>query len=354
MEINSVANANPHEILQSASAYSQSQKGAIIIALLGVEHAKSLVESLEDRHLESFIAAMQTLKFTRRPILLATIAEFIEGLRENNSGLTGGEKPARELAQALLSTERSKRLLGLGGEGPEVKKDDVWDGLKNEKVEKVANYLNTQRPELVGAVLTKMGAIKAGEILAELSDEMAEATAQHMASGLTYDSDIEQAITALLRIEFLDNEGVDDGSQTASFMTDVMGVLPKTQRDKLMDIIGQSNPDVSNKIRKGLLTFEDLPKRLPKTAVPLIFRDMDNKDLIAALKSGQEAEPKTVEFLLSNISQRMAEQYREQVAELATLSEKASDVAIITLMGFISRQEKSGAIAYINIEEAEN
>ena len=110
----------------------------------------------------------------------------------------------------------------------------------------------------------------------------------------------------------------------------------------------------TDKIKRGLLTFEDLPKRLPKTAVPLIFRDMDPKELLAALKSGQEIEPDTVEFLFANISQRMAEQYKEQVEDLGALSGKEVDAAIIALMSFISRREKSGAIIYIDIEEPES
>lgn len=352
MQSNSEQIKSAHDIAREASAYSQSQKGAIIIALLGAEHARPLVAALEDKHLHNFVAAMQTIQFIERPILLATIAEFINSMRENNQGLRGGEAPARALAEALLSTERAKQLFGSADQniGAEVA---VWEALKKESSERLAVYLNSQRPELVSFVLSKMDSVKAGEILSELSDTMAAAAASQMSMGTDYDTDVEKAITELLRLEFLENAEVDNGSETASFMADVMGVLPKTRRDKLMEIISKDNPDTANLIRRGLLTFEDLPKRLPKTAVPLIFRDMDSKALLAALKSGQEAEPETVEFLFANISQRMADQYKEQVDELGALSEKESDAAIIAMMSFISRQEKSGAISYIDIEEPE-
>ncbi|MBL4854232.1 MAG: hypothetical protein JKY25_08345 [Robiginitomaculum sp.] len=342
---------NVHEISSAASAYSKSQKGAIIIALLGAEHAKPIVEALEDRHLRSFVTAMQTIKFIARPILLATIAEFITSLQENESGLHGGEKQARELAETLLSTDRAKRVFGDVVDASEGDNGSVWEALKKEKSARLAGYLNEQRPELTSFVLSKMDSVKAGEILAELSDKMAEAAASHMSGGTQYGTDVEKAITELLRIEFLEKKQTDDGSKTANFMAEVMGVLPKTRRNRLMDIISKSNPDTADKIRKGLLTFEDLPTRLPKTAVPLIFRDMDAQDLLNALKAGSATEPKTTEFLFANISQRMAEQYKEQVEELGNLSEKEADSAIIALMSFISRQEKSGTITYIDIEE---
>ncbi len=341
---------NAHEVSSAANAYSKSQKGAIIIALLGAEHARPIVEALEDRHLRSFVTAMQTIKFIARPILLATIAEFISSLQENENGLHGGEKQARELAETLLSTDRAKRVFG-GGVDTSGDNDNIWETLKQEKTLQLAGYLNTQRPELTSFVLSKMDSVKAGELLAELSDTMAEAAASHMSGSTQYGADIEKAITELLRIEFLEKKQTDDGSKTASFMADIMGVLPKARRNRLMDIISKSNPDTAEKIRKGLLTFEDLPKRLPKTAVPLIFRDMDAKDLLSALKAGSAAEPETTEFLYANISQRMAEQYKEQVEAHSSQSEKEADSAIIALMSFISRQEKSGTIAYIHIEE---
>ncbi len=342
-----------HEVNRKANSYSKSQKGAIIIALLGPEYAGPIVEALEDRHLRSFVTAMQTIKFIPRPVLLATIAEFITSLQENEKGLQGGEKTARELAEALLSTDRALRVFGDEPQKEDTKAANIWEALKAEKPTRLAQYFDRQRPELTSFVLSKMDSVKAGEVLAELSDEMSDAAARHMSSGVEYGDDIETAVSELLKIEFFEKEQSDDGAKTASFMADVMGVLPKAKRDRLMDIIGKDNPDTAAKIKRGLLTFEDLPVRLPKSAVPLIFRDMEAKELLAALKAGQKAQASTTEFLYANISQRMAEQYKEQVEELGELSEKDADNAIITLMSFISRQEKLGKISYIDITDAD-
>ena len=136
------------------------------------------------------------------------------------------------------------------------------------------------------------------------------------------------------------------------FMSDVMGVLPKSRRDRLMEIISENNPEQAEEIRRGLLTFEDLPARLPKTAIPIIFRDMDKGDLLKALKAGDDVDPMTSGFLYGNISQRMAEQFKEESEALPPLSEKETETAIITLMGFVTGLEKSGKITYIEATEA--
>jgi len=340
-----------HDIANAANAYNSAQKGAIIVALLGAEAAKPIVEAIEDRHLRSFVAAMGSIELVPREILLATIADFVTDIKKTAGALRGGEQQARDLATNLLSSERALRLFG---NEPDAKTDinsDTWSMLQTVPTVRLVNYLTMQQTELIAVVLSKLGAVKAGEIFAELPDALAGNVAQHMASGVDADTDIVKAVSELIQIELLEKPAENPAEKSAGFMTDIMGVLPKKRREALMDIITNENPETAKIIRRGLLTFEDLPQRLPKTAIPIIFRDMDERELRAALKAGVEAAPDTTDFLYANISKRMAEQYKEQVDDLPALSEKEADSAIITLMGFISKKEKSGAIAYIDVAE---
>ncbi len=341
------------KISMEANSYSKTQKAAIIIALLGVENAKSIVEELDEPHVQNIFKAMQTIRFIPRPVLLATIAEFVTDLQEAKSGLHGGRNEAKKLAEELLSTDRAKDIFGDDNDEKEDKQagQNIWQRLAKEKTDNLVDFLQTQRAEFIGLVLMRLDSVKAGEIMAGLSEDIASQTARFISSNIKLDEDVESAAIELLEQEYFAIETEDDGSLIAGFMADLMVVLPKARREKLMDDISKSNPDTAEKIKKGLLTFEDLPKRLPKSAVPIIFRDYDAKELMAALKAGQSVAPETVEFLFANISQRMAEQFKEDIEELKDLSEKQAEKAINGLMGFISRLQKSGQIAYIDVEE---
>lgn len=337
---------------QDAGNLSRMQKAAIIIALLGAENAKPLIESIEERHMRSFVQAMQTLQLVPRPVLLATVADFITNMNARNGSFRGGEEQARQLATELLDTERANRLFSapiLSAEGNST--DAIWDKLAEEKPDVIADYLNTKRPEVTNIILSNLSPIKAGEILGEMSDEAAEAAGHMMAEGSDADDITKAAIAEVVEIEFMAEGSVDENAEAASFMSDVMGVLPRNRRDRLMDIIEESNPEQAERIRRGLLTFEDLPVRLPKTAIPMIFRDMDNKTLLQALKAGEGSEPMTTGFLFGNISQRMAEQYKEDMAALPSMTEKEGEGAIIALMAFISGLERAGTIAYIEVAD---
>ena len=351
--IEAAQSLDANEITHQAGVYSKMQKAAIIIALLGAQNAKQIVDALDERHVQNFIKAMENIRFIPRPVLLATIAEFITDLQAQSSGLHGGEAEAKKLAEELLSTQRAKLLFGDGEQKANQAGETIWTRLAREDTIKLIAFFEQQRPEFTGFVLTKIDSIKAGEILAEIKDELAADIAKFISSNVELDNDVQQAVIDLLELEYFNASKLDDGSKLAEFMADLLGVLPKARREKLLAVIKSSNPETAKKIEKGLLTFEELPIRLPKTAVPIIFRDMDNKELVLALKAGQGLEPKTVEFLLANISQRMAEQFKEDMQELPELSEKQADKAINGLMGFISRLQKQGRIEYIAKDEDE-
>jgi len=93
-----------------------------------------------------------------------------------------------------------------------------------------------------------------------------------------------------------------------------------------------------------MLIIDDLPSRLPPTAINIVFKELPKDKLLAALKAGKEQSPTAVEFLLANISQRMADQYREEIEELPELSEKAGDKAVTVMMGLISKLDRDGRI----------
>ena len=336
-----------------AGNLSRMQKAAIIIALLGKEAAKPLMETIEEKHMRAFVKAMESINLVPRPVLLATVADFITDMNARNGGFRGGEQKARELAESLLDTERANRLFNTAPVSIVAETDStkVWAKLALENSADIAEYLNTQRPEVINIVLSNLSPAKAGEILGELADDVADAGGYLMSEGSVADDDTLAAIAEVIELEFLTEGGGDENSDAASFMSDVMGVLPRQRRDRLMEVIEKNNPEQAARIRRGLLTFEDLPVRLPKTAIPILFRDMDKKQLMQALKAGEESDPMTTGFLYGNISQRMADQFKGDIKSLPSMNEKEGEAAIVSLMAFISSLEKSGTITYIEATE---
>ncbi len=325
------------------------EKAAVIIALLGADRAGPVVEKIEDRHLRAFMSALENLQQIPRESMLAVVADFITQMNTRRSGFRGGPMAAKELAESLFEEERAARLFGAPPPPPAPKTpaDVVWSTLRDKKVPEIAGYLKKQKPPVISIILSQFSTDKAGEILAELPEDISVSSVSEMSRDIPIDQRTLDAIAELIQIEFLASDGEEEAHSSIAFVSEVLGILPRERRDVMLETLEKSDPEQAEMIKRKMLTFEDLTSRLPTTAIPIIFRDFDQGKLLKVLKAGESQEPKVIEYFYANISQRMAGQFKEQVEEMSDLTQKEADGAISSLMGFISTLERQKRITLI-------
>ncbi|MDB2438733.1 hypothetical protein N9W89_08470 [Hellea sp.] len=335
--------------MQTGGAFvlSNPEKAAVILALLGADYAGPVVQKIEDKHLRTFMNALENLTLIPRESILAAVADFITELSARRGGLRGGHDAARQLAESLFEKERAVRLFGAAATKPVSSAESVWPELKKRKDIDIAKYLSAKQSEVVSIILSQFSTDRAGEILAELPQDVSVACVRQLSRDTTIDIRTIEAVAELVQIEFLNEESEGDAPSSVAFVSEILGILPRERRDMMLETLEKADPAQAERIRKGMMTFEDLPKRLPTTAIPIIFKDFEKEKLLIALKAGGEQEPATIEFLFANISQRMAGQYKEQIEEIKDISQKESDNAISSLMSFIGKLEKEGRITFI-------
>lgn len=325
------------------------EKAAVIIALLGADNAGPIVEKIEDKHMRTFMYALENLQQLPRASMLAVVADFISELNTRSSGFRGGPSAARELVGSLFEEDRANRLFGAPPPppAPKTSADAIWGDLKKRKIVDIAAYLGEKKPAVASIILSQFSTDIAGEILAELPEELAVTCVAEMSRDALIDQRTIDAIAELVQIEFLSADQDGNGKNSVAFVSEILGILPRDRRDLMLATLEESNPEQAEMIKRGMLTFEDLTTRLPTIAIPMIFRDFDQEKLLKALKAGEEQAPKTIEFFYANISQRMAGQFKEQVEEIKSLSQKEGDSAISSMMGFIGKLERDNQIELI-------
>lgn len=329
------------------------EKAAVIISLLGPENAGPIVEKIEDRQLRAFMTALENLQQIPRESMLRVVADFITELQGRRGGFKGGQEAAKELAKSMFPEERVTRLFGAPPPPPKPKTtaDVVWSSITERDVSEVVKYLQTQKSVVTSIILSQLSPDKAGEILSELPEDISIQCVAAMPRATLADTRTVDAIAELVQLEFLTDDKEDNDGDSVAFVGEVLGILPRDRRDKMLKTLEETNPEQAALVKKSMLTFEDLNTKLPVTAIAIIFRDFDQVKLIRMLKAGAEQAPAVVEFFFGNITQRMASQYQEQVEDLKTMSQKQGDNAISSLMAFISKLEKDGRIKLIRPEE---
>ena len=124
-------------------------------------------------------------------------------------------------------------------------------------------------------------------------------------------------------------------------------------REDVLEGLHTEDEAFAEEVRKAIFTFVNIPTRIDPRDVPKIARDVDAAVLITALAaaSAKEEEGKAAEFILSNMSQRMAAQLRDEMEALGKIRPKDGEDAMNAVVGAIRALEGAGEIMLVAEEE---
>ncbi len=295
-----------------------SQKAAAIIAVLGEEAAKPIVEKLNEADLARIMTALEQISVLPRRELVKIVADFLHQLSESIGAVRGGRDQARSLISALLGPERASGLLEGGLDEPSAEPnspDAVWIQMQARDSVRVAGYLDGLTPNIIAIILRKLDVAKTSEILTHIDEAKIVPVMRFLMSPQDEDPGLEAVIARMLQLEFLNAGAVSEGGQEAWLeqIGELLTLVPQERRERILEYLKTEHEARLPTIQKGLLSLDALPDILPRAAVPTIFREMDNEILISFLKMASERAPQLGEFLLSSISSRMADQLRDEL-----------------------------------------
>lgn len=321
----------------------RAHKAAIILAALGPDSAKAIVSEISDAHLRAFAKAFSELKSVPPQLLNAVAREFTNEVERSSAELAGGVAEATRLLSTMTSEERVSRVLadmdGAGGAKA------VWTRLEAAEAKAIADYLATQRLPVAAIVLGKLPYEKCAAVLAAAEATFAEAAILELSRKSDPPLEVLDLIAAGVDSEFLAplaKKPAAGGSP--GIVIEIVNCLPPAKRDAFLSHLDKSDPHVGKAVRKSLVIFEDLHRRLPDSAPAILIREIDKETLLKAVKFGRENAPDTVKFLFGAVSKRMVEQYEEEIAAMAVLKPEDGEDAQRTLVGVVRRLVAAGTI----------
>lgn len=308
-----------------------SQRAAVIIALLGEGAAKPIVEKLDDAALAKVITALENISMLAREELVEIAIDFLTQLRQNAGSMRGGRERAREVMSGIVDSSRLNALYGTsvqdaGGTIPDPG-GDAWTRLQAREPKQIAEYLGRLPPNIIALVLRKLDPGMASNILCMLPDDKVSLTLGQMVATTSVDPGINNAVERMLEIEFLNNkeEAAQSNDEYLESIGEVLSLIPDSKRDSLVSFLRTQHEAKLPIIQKGLFTIESLPEILPRNSVPVVFREIDNAVMTKVLASLKGAYAAVSDYLLGNISSRMADSLREEIKDAPAMPQEAAD-----------------------------
>lgn len=127
-------------------------------------------------------------------------------------------------------------------------------------------------------------------------------------------------------------------------------------RDQVLEALAAEAPDFATQVRRTIFTFADIPSRLKREDVSKIVRLVETSDLVTACSAALQMDDgarDAADYLLENISRRMAAQLRDDIEERPTPSRKAAEAAIVAVISAIRSAADKGEIALHSPEDEE-
>ena len=326
------------------------EKAAIIVRLLLAEGSPIKLSSLPDDMQAALAKQMGEMRRVDRTTLQAVVLEFLAELDEVGLSFPGGIEGALTIMDGHISAGAATRLRRMNGASSSV---DPWERLTTIPVDMLAAALADESIEVAAVALSKLPVAKAAELLGKLPGEKARAVAYAVSLTGNIDPDTVRRIGMALACG-IDQQPVkafevDAGARVGA----ILNIAAALTRDDVLKGLQATDADFAERVRKAIFTFEHIKARLNPRDVPKVVRVVDQTMLVTAFAAAQnnpELAP-SAEHFLTNLSQRMTQSLREEIATRGKVRDKDAEEAMSAIIIAIRQLEGSGEISLVVPEE---
>lgn len=325
-----------------------SQKAAVIVRLLLTQGLSPAIDRLSPAQQERLTQSMANLGHINRDTLGAVVREFAEAL--DNMALTFPS--ALSDAVALLEPHLSaKAQEALSEKAALHDGTDPWTQLAAMEAETLRPILSRESAEICAILLSKIGVAKAAQLLAALPEDRAPAVAHAVSLTATISPQTIETIGETLLNQIRSTPRSAFKASAVDRVGAILNSATGVTRDAVLEGIIARDALFGEEVRRAIFTFDHIPNRIDPKDVPKIIREVESDSLVTALAAGLETAPLSVEFLLENMSKRMAEQLREEVEGRGTPRIEEGEAAQARIVTAIRDLESTGELLLVPAEE---
>lgn len=331
---------------------SKRAKAAIVVRLLINEGADVPLEELPSELQAHLTHQMGAMRVVDRVTLAAVVDEFTEALESIGLSFPGGIAGALDALDGKISRETAARLrkeAGVRAAG------DPWKRLRALTLEELQAIVETESTEVSAVLLSKLDVAVAAALLGKLSGPQA----RQITYAISLTSDVTPEAVDRIGLSLaaqLDEQTIPAfESDAAARLGAILNSSSTPTRDDVLSGLEESDLELASAVRKAIFTFGNIPARITPRDIPRILRDVDGSALITAMAGAEAAGfAEARDFILDNMSSRMADQLREDIAEAGKIKAADADEAMFAVVSVIRDLEGRGELTLIVEEEEED
>lgn len=333
----------------AASRLTRKQKAAIVVRFLLNEGADFPLTDLPEPLQASLTTQMGSMRYVDRQTLAEVVAEFMRELEAMGLTFPRGVAGALTALDGRISPQTAARLRKEAG----VRQfGDPWEQVCASAPEQLLPILQSESAEVAAVMLSKLNVGRAAELLGQLPGATARAIAYEMSRTGSVSPDAVDRIGLALAAQLHDRPETAFEDGPVQRVGAILNYSPAATRDDVLIGLDEADRAFADLVRKAIFTFVHVPERLKATDIPKVTKEVEQSTLVIALKAASDGDLKPVaDFLLDNMSKRMADTIREEMTELGKVKPKDGEEAMTQVVNAIRTLEANGEITLVVPED---
>lgn len=314
------------------------QKAAILLIALGPDVSAQIYKHLTEEEIEKLTLEISSVKKVDSDLKDGILSEFHQIVKAQDYIDQGGISYAKDVLEKALGKHEAMEIIQRLTSTLQVR---PFDFARRADAGQILNFIQNEHPQTIALILSYLEPQQAGQILSELPQEFQADVAKRIAVMDGTSPEIINEIEHVLE-QKLSSTVVNDYTQTGGIeaVVEVLNGVDRATERTILDALEIQDPELAEEIKKRMFVFEDIVT-LDSRAIQRVIRDVENEDLMLSLKVASE-EVKTV--LFKNMSQRMAETFKEEMEYMGPVRLRDVEEAQTRIVGVIRRLEDAGEI----------
>ncbi|WP_212391084.1 flagellar motor switch protein FliG [Sporosarcina beigongshangi] len=314
------------------------QKAALLLISLGPEVSAAVYKHLSEDEIERLTLEISGVKKVESSIKEEIIEEFHNIALAQDYISQGGIGYAKTVLEKALGKDHAQAIINRLTSSLQVR---PFDFARRADPSQILNFIQNEHPQTIALILSYLESEQAGMILSSLPQEVQADIARRIAMMDSTSPEVISEVEAVLERK-LSSTVTQDFTETGGVdaVVEVLNGVDRATEKTILDALEIQDPELAEEIRKRMFVFEDIVT-LDNRSIQRIVRDCENEDLILSLKVSSE---EVKEVLFRNMSQRMAESFKEEMDVMGPVRLRDVEEAQARIVSIIRRLEDSGEI----------
>lgn len=284
------------------------QKAAALLITLGSDAASNILRHCEENEIEALTLEIFRMGAVNTEMRESVVEECYHMSFVSDGVSPGGMDYARDVLARALGNQKASEFLDrvrARSQGA------PFDFLDDADPAQLASSIKHEHPQTIALIASHLQPSKSAAMLANLDEGMQGEVASRVAVMARVSPEVIKSVEAGLRDKLsavLTQDYATSGGIGA--LVSILHQVDRSTEKAIMDYLDEHQPSMAEEVRQKMFIFENIVT-LDDRSIQRILRDVENKDLILALKGSSEDVRETI---FRNLSKRAAQLLREDLA----------------------------------------